>query len=90
MAETPVAVSIADAFQVWPWNVLAKNDTIQINCKFEAYELIHHSVVAAAKKAKWDGNERQLMALMGVLLTLSSAEGITAHHLSDFNLWDMD
>jgi hypothetical protein len=53
-------------------------------------KFIAAAFVAAAKKAKKDGNDRQLMALRNVLLTLSSAEGITAHRLSDFNLWDVD
>jgi len=66
-----------------------KNETIQITCKLETYQLIHHSVVAAAKKAKQDGNEQHLMALRNVLLTLSEAQGITAHHLADFSIWDV-
>ena len=68
----------------------AKTDKIQINCKFEEYELIHRSVVAAAKKARRDGDDKVNLALRNVLLTLGSAEGLTSFHLSDLSLWDVD
>lgn len=67
----------------------SKSDPIQINCKFEDYELIHRSVVAAARRARQDGDEALLLALRNALLTLGSAQGLTTHHLSDFTLWDV-
>jgi hypothetical protein len=68
----------------------AKNDAIQISCKFETYQLIHRSVVAAARKARQEGNDQQLLALRGALLALCTAEGLTTCHLSDFSMWDVD
>jgi hypothetical protein len=67
-----------------------KTDPIQINCKFETYELIHRSVVAAARRARRDGDDRLQLALRNVLLTLGEAQGLSTHHLSILHLWDVD
>lgn len=67
-----------------------KNEPIQINCKFEEFEHIHRAVVAAAKQARHDGNEQLHLALRNVLLWLGEAEGVTADHLSNLSLWDVD
>jgi fibrillarin-like rRNA methylase len=69
---------------------MAKNDQIQINCKYEDYVLIHRAMVAAAKQARRDGNDQLNLALGNVLLRLGSSEGLTSFHLSDINLWDVD
>jgi hypothetical protein len=68
----------------------SKSDPIQINCKYETYEVIHRSVVAAARRARQEGNDQLLMALRNALLTLGEAQGLSTHHLSDFSLWDVE
>jgi hypothetical protein len=73
-----------------PTVMAARTDPIQINCKFETYELIHRSVVAAARRARQDGDDKLRLALSNVLLTLGEAQGLSTHHLSDLNLWDVD
>jgi hypothetical protein len=56
-----------------PSVMASKSDPIQINCKYEMYEVIHRSVVAAARRARQEGNDQLLMALRNALLTLGEA-----------------
>lgn len=68
----------------------ASNDAILIRCKYKDYELIHRSVVAAARRARQADDSELLLALRNVLSVLGSSEGLRSDHLSNFNLWDVD